>query len=86
MDQGQFNEIRGNIRDLREDIKKLLPVIQMVERHEMLLYGNGQPGLLATVEAAKTRHRMYDKLFATIAAVVTFITGNVIWRWMGGKA
>lgn len=86
MDQAQFNEIRGDIRDLRNDIKNLLPVVQMVERHEMLLYGNGQPGLLATVEEAKARHKVYNKLFAAIAAVVTFITGNVVWRWMGGRA
>ena len=73
-------ELREAIQDIRDDIKKLLPVVQMVDRHEMLLYGNGHDGILTTVEKMKTRHKVYDKVLAAGGALVTAVFGDAFWR------
>ena len=78
-------ELREMLHEIRTDVKELLPLKQDVARHEQLLYGNGQQGLLTTVEQLKTKHKFYDKLLSGIGAILAFVTGNAIWRLMGGK-
>ena len=73
-------EIREALKDIHDDIKKLLPLEQTVARHELLLYGNGHPGLLATMENMKTRHKLYDKALAAGGALLTAVFGDAFWR------
>jgi hypothetical protein len=80
-------ELRDALREIRDDIKELIPLKQAVDRHEMLLYGlNGKDGMLTDVDKLKGAHKMYNKFFTGMGAVLTFITGNVLWRWLGGRA
>lgn len=73
-------EIREALREIHDDIKKLLPMEQMVARHETLLYGNGHDGILTSVEKFKARHKVYDKVFGVIGALVTAVFGDAFWR------
>ena len=80
-------ETRELLTEIRQDIKDLLPVVQMVDRHEMLLYGDGQrTGLLRDVdhlqETVSIHHKRDKALFTSIGAILTFVTGNAVWRWI----
>lgn len=78
-------ELREALSDLRGDIKKLLPLVDIVDRHDKTLYGNGHDGVVTTVEQLKSTTRLYNKLFSGVGAVLTFFIGNLLWRWYGDK-
>lgn len=78
-------ELRQALGVIQEDIKKLLPLVGVADRHDKTLYGNGHDGVVTTVEQLKTTNRMYNKLFSGVGAILTFFLGNVLWRWYGGK-
>ena len=73
-------ELRDALHEIRTDLKELLPLKQAVERHELLLYGNGHEGLLASAENLKTTHRVYNKIFGALGALVAAVFGDAFWR------
>ena len=73
-------ELRDALHEIRDDIKKLLPLQGEVARHELLLYGNGHDGLLTTVEKLKTTHKVYNRVFAALGALITAVFGDAFWR------
>ena len=73
-------ETRDLLTEIRQDIKNLLPVVQMVDRHERLLYGNGHDGILTSVEKLKVVDRSHNRVFASIMAAITAIGGDTLWR------
>jgi len=73
-------ETRDLLTEIRQDIKNLLPVVQMVDRHERLLYGNGHDGILISVEKLKTVDRSHNRVFAGVLAVIAAIGGDTLWR------
>jgi hypothetical protein len=73
-------ETRDLLTEIRQDIKNLLPVVQMVDRHERLLYGNGHDGILTTVEKMKATGKANNRVFAGIMAAITAIGGDTLWR------
>ena len=73
-------ELRDALGEIRDDIKRLLPLQDVVKRHELAIYGNGHDGLLTTVEQLKTTHRVYNKILGALGAVVMAVFGDAFWR------
>lgn len=73
-------ELRDALKEIRDDVKGLLSLKDTVERHEKAIYGNGHDGLLTTVENLKATHKVYNKVFAGLGAVVTAVFGDAFWR------
>lgn len=77
--------LHDDIREIRDDVKKLIPLIPMVNDHHATLYGNGHDGIVTDVTKLKSSHKLYNKIFAGVGSVLTFFFGNLAWRWYGGR-